>query len=55
MVNSCLLFLLLINWELAFEYIGERIFKSRIIALSVSKSAAIAADFGNFKKYLGKR
>ncbi|MEH2165472.1 MAG: hypothetical protein V7K41_02090 [Nostoc sp.] len=55
MVNSCLLLLLLINWELAFEYIGEGISKSRIIALSVQKEAAIAASFGNFKKYLGKR
>ncbi|MEH2022919.1 hypothetical protein [Nostoc sp.] len=38
-----------------FEYVGERISETGIIPFSVQKEAAIAASFGNFKKYLGKR
>ncbi|WP_322666220.1 hypothetical protein [Nostoc sp. DedQUE09] len=35
--------------------LGERIYESRIIFLSLLKEAAIAASFSNFKKYLCKR
>ncbi|MHC0064928.1 hypothetical protein ACWATR_18845 [Nostoc sp. UIC 10890] len=36
-----------------FEYVGERISDTGIIPLIVQKEAAIAASFGNLKKYCG--